>query len=309
MLVLQALALFTKEHLQSIVHDDSLPIRAEYCLENNQESTKVTVTYPAPQIQAVMSAHDYGLQEAGQAHVHSALKLVDQAWEADDPLTRVQMAQEALTIWPDCIEAFLVLGVEAESIEGTLQFFQQGVQAAERALDHQAIDQYIGRIWDLRMVRAHLDARQGVLECLMSLEDYNKAKLAADELLEINPMDDQGIRYSLLFILTQLKNDQALRQLLDNYSAEVDCHWLYTRALLEFRQKGDSRKSRLLIQDAINQNPFVPEYLTGERLIPDELPENEGIDDEIEAVYYARNYFNTWWQTKGALAWLRQNIV
>jgi len=45
--------------------------------------------------------------------------------------------------------------------------------------------------------------------------------------------------------------------------------------------------------------------LLGEKPLPETFPNAYGAGDENEAVYYASEYFNFWWQTKGAIEWIK----
>lgn len=307
-IALKAITRFIQENLHLGEDGDYLPARDTYEIHVNQTPITVEISYPVKQIHELKTSHHFGLIEADQPHVQASLKLADQAWHADDPQERIELAEKALSLWPDCIEAFIILGEEADEIEEALQYFQEGVKASERALDMKVFEQFPGNLWDIYMVKRYLISIQGMVECLVEMEEYENALTHARKILQTNPADHQGMRYTVLFILTQLKRDDLLLELLDQYSEEMAASWPYSRALLEFRQRGENRKARLYLNEAIDRNPYIPDYLLGKKSIPEELPEYDSFGDESEAIHYARDYFTAWWQTKGAIHWLKENL-
>ena len=85
--------------------------------------------------------------------------------------------------------------------------------------------------------------------------------------------------------------------------------WLYTRALLTFRQEGASRKANKALKEALAQNEFVPNYLLGKKRLPRRLPEYMGFGDEKEAIAYASEALGIWRRNPDALDWLEENLV
>ena len=125
-------------------------------------------------------------------------------------------------------------------------------------------------------------------------------------MLRLNPGDNQGIRDLLLGLLLEMERDDQARALLDQYPDEWTATWLYTRALLQFRQEGASDRANKLLADALEENPHAPAYLTGRRRIPNRLPELVGWGEESEAIAYASDHLNHWRRTPGAIEWLSQ---
>jgi hypothetical protein len=57
-------------------------------------------------------------------------------------------------------------------------------------------------------------------------------------MLKLNPNDNQGIRYVLAGCLLRRDNDSELKELLAAHE-DGSAFWLYTRALVAFRESGD----------------------------------------------------------------------
>ncbi|MBT8489833.1 MAG: hypothetical protein KJN62_02175, partial [Deltaproteobacteria bacterium] len=108
----------------------------------------------------------------------------------------------------------------------------------------------------------------------------------------------------LVSCLLDLGSDRELMFLLEKYNSEYDTYWLYTKALLSFRDQGDCEESREHLEDARDVNPHVPAYLLGKKKIPKRLPDYVGFGDESEALSYAGDNIKNWKATPGALDWL-----
>jgi hypothetical protein len=124
-------------------------------------------------------------------------------------------------------------------------------------------------------------------------------------MLRLNPNDNQGIRYELMSLLIKMKRDSLASELQAQYEDDASAFWAYSRALLAFRRSDDSPAARLALKKAINFNKFVPDYLTGRKPMPLQLPDYVGFGDENEAIDYVSSNFQNWWGTRGAIEWLK----
>jgi len=59
------------------------------------------------------------------------------------------------------------------------------------------------------------------------------------------------------------------------------------------------------LEEALEQNPHVPDYLTGAKRIPNQLPDMISPGRESEAVSFASTHLNFWRKAPGAVAWLK----
>jgi len=80
-------------------------------------------------------------------------------------------------------------------------------------------------------------------------------------MLELNPNDNQGVRSILAAYLLEEERHDQLAGLLKAYKDDSSANLGYSRALLAFRQHGNSAKARKALSAAIEQNKFVPAYL------------------------------------------------
>jgi len=245
-------------------------------------------------------------EQAPQSAADRAQDVMYEAWDASGR-GRVELARKALEISADCADAYVLLAEEtAGSLSEARDLYAQGVAAGERALGEKMFRKEAGNFWEILETRPYMRARAGLAHCLWELGEREAALDHWVDMLRLNPNDNLGVRYRVLNGLLLLGRDREAGRLLRVYREDAAADWLYSRALWSFRQEGDSRRSRRRLSEALDQNPYVPEYLLGERPLPRRLPDAVGIGGEDEAARYAAEAIATWRQTPGALEWLGQ---
>ena len=245
--------------------------------------------------------------------VQFAQDIMYEAWEADSRKERVKLAKEALSISPDCVDAYNLLAEEeTQTIEEAKGLYQKGVDAGRRALGEKIFQEILedgeeGHFWGMTSTRPYMRSRAGLMECLWGLGEYDAAIAHAREMLKLNLNDNQGIRYILIAYLADLKRYDELEEFMSGEHAD-DCsaEWLYTRALLSFVREGDSKRSARDLKVALEENSYVPEYLTGKKSIPRGLPDRVTMGGEDEGFCYASRYLNAWKKVPGAINWVRE---
>ena len=222
------------------------------------------------------------------------------AYEAREAVGRRQilLARRALGIWPDCADAWVVLASRATNPEAARDLFSQGVAAGERALA--AISKRQGTPpEELFEARAYLQARAGLAAGLWDLGVRDEAIEHYRGMLAFDPADESGIRYLLAHALLSLDRNDEVEELLTRYWDNLP-DWHYTRALLTFRQEGDSPAARQQLARGLETDLQIAEDLLAE--VPSR--KRGGHEDE-EEVGYEELFRDVWEATPGALDWLQ----
>ncbi len=242
-------------------------------------------------------------RQAARTRLEEAQDLMYKAWEAHGA-DRVTLARKALEISPDCADAYVLLAEEtATSFLEARDLYAQGVAAGERALG-ETFKEDVGHFWGILETRPYMRARAGLAQCLWKMGEREAAVDHFQDMLRLNPHDNQGLRFLLSNWLLELGRDDNLGRLLEDYREDARAAWAYTRALWGFRRQGDSPESRRRLKKALEQNPHVPDYLLGRKRLPRWLPDTIGFGDESEAADYAAGAMAIWEGTPGALDWL-----
>ncbi|HPF38095.1 MAG TPA: hypothetical protein PK093_05590 [Phycisphaerae bacterium] len=232
-----------------------------------------------------------------------AQEIMFEAWDARGRRRR-SLARKALEVCKDCADAYVMLAEESGELHEAVAFFEQGVQAGERALGPQFFEENAGHFWGILETRPYMRARFGLAQCLWELDRRHEAVTHYEDLLRLNPGDNQGVRYLLAACLLELNDNDKLGKLLQDNEDECSAQWLYIRALWTYRQEGDSKTARKRAGEAVKSNVHVPEFLSGTRRIPPQLPATYQLGHEDEAIICAAELGDNWRATPGAVEWL-----
>jgi tetratricopeptide (TPR) repeat protein len=230
--------------------------------------------------------------------------LVYQALETTGP-RRIKLAQQALAISAECADAYVLLAEVAQDPNEMRSLYEQGVKAGERALGREIFAEEVGHFWGIVETRPYMRARFGLAEVLWAIGDRQAAIGHLQDLLRLNPGDNQGVRYPLAIWLLSVNDVAAAERLLDQYPDEITASWAYTRALVLFRRRGAGKQTDQALVRALESNPFVPQFLLGAKL-PKSMPEYVGIGDENEAIDYVAGAYQLWFEPEDSppIDWL-----
>jgi len=247
----------------------------------------------------------------GDDSTAKAQDVMYEAWERTTSRSRIALARKALGISPLCADAYVLLAEEAaRSAEEARDFYARGVEAGELALGPEGFAEYAGHFWGFLETRPYMRARVGLALTLLKLGDEDGAMGHFRDMLRLNPNDNQGIRYLLAGCLLRRGKHAALKELLASYEGEGSAFWLYTWALLAFRNGGeDDKQAAKLAREAWVANEHVPGILAGTR---PPAPSKEGyvtMGGPDEATDYVTECGLAWHRTPGAVAWLTKAVA
>lgn len=235
-----------------------------------------------------------------------AQELVYDAWEAKTAKRAVSHAEKALSIDPDCADAYVVLAEElALPAEETLSLYQQAVDAAERALGSDHLKAAIGHFWSDMDTRPYMRARAGLARTLWALARRGEAIEHLKNLMRLNPGDHQGLRYWLGPWLNAIGRAQEAFPLLRTFAPDWRVDWIYLAALTVYASEGATPYAMRLLAEAVAENPLVGEYLQGRKKLPGRLPDVVTPGGEDEAIACAMLQRDAWSSVPGACEWLK----
>lgn len=231
------------------------------------------------------------------------------AWETPSANKRKQLARRALKLFPDCADAYVILAQDSvQNLERQKILWTKAVQAGERALGPDAMKENKGYFWGVVETRSYMRARQGLSQCLWELGEAGEAIDHAEEMLVLNPHDNQGVRYYLLAWLVEqdiegFDREREIEQLTGKYPEEGWCDWQYTLALWLFF-KGRRKEAEEYLCEGSQPNPHVADYLCGVEALPDEMPFQSTYGGVDEAIIYVHMYGHLWLHVPEAVDWL-----
>lgn len=273
---------------------------------NPQASTDTSKFPTLPDRRAMegfMSA--IGGRQANDATAKAQQVMYD-AWNETNLSKRVALAHKALAISPLCADAYVLLAEqEAQSAEEALKFYRKGVEAGEQALGREGFKEYAGHFWRVLETRPYMRARVGLAATLKLLGEVHSAISHYQDMLRLNPNDNQGIRYVLAECLMRSGDIDALKNLLKQYDEDSSALWLYTQALVAFRENeaGDG-KAEELAKEAWKANSHVPAVLAGTKKAKLSTDGYLTMGGEDEAAHYVEEWGFDWHTTPSAIDWL-----
>ncbi len=140
-----------------------------------------------------------------------------------------------------------------------------------------------------------------------STEELQNSVNRLKDILRHNPDDEAGIRFLLAQSLLETGFEEDLGEVLALYRNDPTPDIRYTRALWTFRREGPSSEANLVLVEAIESNPHVPDYLLRRKMLPKSPPDFVEPGAENEAIAYVLGARESWQKTLGAIEWLAMN--
>ncbi|MHB1347349.1 MAG: hypothetical protein ACYCXK_07655 [Candidatus Humimicrobiaceae bacterium] len=164
-----------------------------------------------------------------------AQDIIYDAWETESRKKRIRLAKKALSVSPDCADAYNLLAEEeARTIQEAKEYYEKGVEAGRRFLGEEMFEKDYGHFWGYIPSRPYMRSKAGLMECLWKLGNHDEAIVHAREMLRLNVSDNQGIRYILVRYLLELDRYDELEEFMrrDDYRDDCAAEWTYTWVLL-----------------------------------------------------------------------------
>lgn len=246
------------------------------------------------------------LKDADPSHI--AQELAYEAWNRQDLDERIGLARKALTMYPQCADAYVILAqCSKRNIKDAAAFYLEGVKAGRVALGDDFFKTNTGRFWIHMETRPYMRALAGLQDCYWHQRRWDDAIAICHDMLRLNENDNQGMRYVLIRYLARLFRYDDLERFMEHSSYSNDCaaEWCFTRAWLRFLREGGTEYSNKLLKRALGTNQFVPKYLFKKGYCLKNIPDRISMGGEDEAQCYAHEFGSVWHNSSGAMDWLR----
>jgi len=268
--------------------------------ERNAKASANVMTLPSAEEKPVKKK---AARKVSRHEEERARNLIYDALQTDGK-KRYKLAEEALNLNPNCVDAYVILAEKTKSLEEAILLYEKGIQAGERELGNSFFKENKGYFWGIHETRPFMRAKLHYAEALSLLGKVAEAVRQYEELLELNPMDNQGVRYSLFVAYLDLGYFEKAHVLLDEFDEPTAQH-VYNKLLLEIVENGFTARAEMLLKGAKKVNKYVVGYLTGKKRLPAYPPEFHGFGDENEAIVYADMHLQLWKRIDGLKEWLK----
>lgn len=234
-----------------------------------------------------------------------AQDLVEEAYELPirDAIKNIDIA---LNLNPDCIEAYEFMGTVQSRIDSALSYFEKGVNIGKRIFGGNYLEKHKGHFWGLHETRPYMRCMYQYADCLYKSERKDSCIFVLEEMIELNPNDNQGVRDQLLLYLLEQNEFEKFGRYNRLFNEDGGAYTNFNNALYSFKNTGESDISYDLLKTAIEENKYVLPMLISSKL-QTELPDSYGSGDKNEAKYYSVFAQRIWQQTPGAVKWLMKH--
>jgi tetratricopeptide (TPR) repeat protein len=282
------------------------------------------------EIHALLEGQEFGSVEEINARLAELtrggrLSEMANAWKRDDPKWRAQelaydaletddfgealrLVDEALKLDPDCTDAQrLMVSLLPTELDNRIQLMREVVEKAERNLGDDFFEKEAGHFWGIVSSRSYMRAKQHLGELLVEVGALEKAIAVFERMLELNPNDNQGMRYPLLALYLATNQLDGAARLMSRYpdKERVTGSFAWGR-VLERWLAGELAEAETALAQAREVNPYAEPYISGERELPSEVPAYYRFGEESEALVCAKELAVAWKSQPAFREWLRE---
>lgn len=232
-----------------------------------------------------------------------AQRVVERAWREKNYNNRAKYAKEALSIYEDCSDAYIILSNDSKlnSSEKT-ELLHKAVKAAQNVLKIDKLENADRRIFKLEIANPLFGAKYVLAKHLWKIGEKEEAIKEASEIIAYNVTDDLSIRGTLSsWLLIEEKYDEAYA-LLDRCIHDYLAATCYNRAALLYKT-GKSKEAESALRRAYKQNRFVMDYLLKKKAVKS-VQYVSRIGGEEEAAAYSELGIKVW-DNAEIRAWLK----
>ena len=241
---------------------------------------------------------------SGSHRFEESADLLARAWNEEDPFEQIELVMAALARDPENLDAQCLLCELLTATPGDeIDDLKEVIQKAEMKLGPEMMKEFVGNFLMISDTRPYMRARRRLADLYMLTGRREEAIAAFQDMLRLNPNDDQGVRNDLVRLFLQERRFDDLAKLAEQFHAEESAIFLWAEVLAQFI-KNDIPRATAALQNARKQNKFVTAFLTGEADVPEELPEGFVPGDQNEALIVLDLLDRVWRKAPGALEWL-----
>ncbi len=213
--------------------------------------------------------------------------------------------KKALALDPDCIEAYEYLGLKERTLELAITSYEKAIAIGRRIFGGEYLEENKGMFWGLHETRPFMRCLYHYADCLYIMNKVEECVTILEEMIELNPNDNQGIRDQLILYLIQLGENKKYLKYAKMFKGDCSTFSLYNRALFTFKTEGASAKAAKQLKKAIKENKYVPKQLLSNKPVK-ELASYYSMGDGNESDYYVSFAQPIWAATEGAMEWLKK---
>lgn len=260
----------------------------------------------APDAGLVLRQMERMMGGAVKGKEREAQDMVYDAWEAANGGEAFDLLTQAVGLDPTNVDAWLGL-MDFEPLDDNerLEILRKLVAMGEKNLGKKEFKEGKGHFWGILETRPYMRARAQLALRLMKLGRFEESIAEHEGMLDLNPNDNQGVRYALMTGYLVVKRLDGARRLFKQYDErKFSAVWAWAY-ILERLLSGKTEAAEKALKDARKQNPYAQAYFLGHRKLPKSMPDSYSPGSREEAMIAWDLSRQAWEKHPEALAWLR----
>ena len=235
-----------------------------------------------------------------------AQDLVFAAYEEKNPTKSMELIMEALMLDHDCIEAFEYMGEQSDFAPIATAFYEKGISIGRVKFGGKFMKENKGHFWAMHETRPFMRCLNNYADCLYTLGKFSESIAIQEEMIKLNPNDNQGVRDLLMLRLIHMNERAKFLKYDKMFNDHLMAFPLYNRALYWFMTEGETENSNEMLKKALNANKFAAAKLLLKRDVKS-IPDLYSPGQKSEGDYYAYFAKPVWENIEGALEWLKKH--
>ena len=231
----------------------------------------------------------------------------------DIPEKKEVLAKEEVTVMTEAkvtdekqeiYQGFMKLAYESDDFKVKVENFENAIKVAVEMIENNSEVIY----WEDEITKPYMIALQDLGNLFNDNKDYDSAKRVYELLLNLNPIDHQGIRYKLINILIEKNNRKEVNDLFTRYKDDKTAIWSYSKVLYYYKNQ-NMFMAKDALKHAVNSNKYIALKLIKWTA----FMEMSGVYINPvlfnEANFYCEETISLWKNTKGSINWLSKYAI
>jgi len=242
---------------------------------------------------------------AVKRNVRKAQDLVYDSWEAADSDEEFELLTKAVELDPRNVDAWLGL-TRFEPLEGVeeIAFLRRLIALGEKNLGKKVFKEAKGIFWGYFETRPYMRARARLAFRLMESGRLEESAAEHEGMLELNPNDNQGVRYGLMALYLALNNLDGANRLFREYDEREHGAMFAWAYVMERFLAGDTGGAIQALAVARKQNVHAEAYFAGLKRLPKRMPGSYSRGSKEEAMIAWEIMRPAWKKHPEAHAWM-----
>lgn len=226
----------------------------------------------------------------------------------DDAEEARKLILESLSIDPECLWAYIPMIQVTPQEKICNQLIDRGIKIGEKKFGGDFEKEWEGEFYQKISTRPYIRLLHARILNHWKNFEVRKGIADAEKVLRLNHNDNMGIRnlLQLMYLYSNRLDDFYANW--EKYEKDNNTAHRYNEALYWYKVNGDTDDADEAMEEALEFNPFVLDFLTRRKKLSDfgNYFSHFNPRDQNGAIDYCHVALKVWWNTPGIQHWLKK---